>query len=542
MKAFAALFEALDQTNKTLKKVNLLADYLLHASNEDKVWAIAIFMGRKPPRIANTAQLRNWASRAANLPYWLVEATWHTVGDLGETLAGILPEPEQHQDSSDSLAATIQKIIQIHQLESETEKEAAIITIWKQLEKTERFLFNKLIAGSLRIGVSQGLLIKAISQAFQLEENVVAHRLMGNWHPFNTTFETLLLKPHSEDIYSKPYPFFLAYALEDESLIKENISDWLAEYKWDGIRAQLIVRNGKIYLWTRGEELVTDRYPELHLLASQLPSGTVLDGEILAWKNEKPLPFQYLQKRIGRKNITKKLMEEIPVIFMTYDILEFNNSDIRNQPLYVRKKLLHDLLEKHSLAPIRLSKTFTFNSLEFLKQERKKAAENGSEGLMLKHRNSEYGVGRRKGGWWKWKIDPLTIDAVMIYAQSGHGRRAGLFTDYTFAVWDDQGKLVPIAKAYSGLTDEEILKLDRWIKQHTIDKFGPVRSVEPVQVFELAFEGIQESNRHKSGVALRFPRISRWRTDKKPSDANTLTDLKALINHSFFPLDSTKKS
>lgn len=533
MKAFAALFEALDQTNKTLEKINLLANYLLQAINQDRLWATAIFTGRKPPRIANSTQLRNWAARAANLPYWLVEATWHTVGDLGETLAGILPEPEPHQDSSDSLAATIQKIIEIHQLESETEKEAAITAMWKKLGKTERFLFNKLIAGSLRIGVSQGLLIKAISQAFQLEENIVAHRLMGNWNPMHTTFESLLLKPHTDDVHSKPYPFFLAYALEDVSLIEENLSDWLAEYKWDGVRAQLIVRNNKIYLWTRGEELVTDQYPEFHRLASIIPTSTVIDGEILAWKNEKPLPFQYLQKRIGRKKISKKLIEEVPVILMAYDLLEFNNIDIRNQPLHIRKNLLQDLLKKLDTAPIKVSEVLPGYSLDILKQERKKAAENGSEGLMLKHRDSTYGTGRKKGGWWKWKIDPLSIDAVMIYAQAGHGRRAGLFTDYTFAVWDEHGKLVPIAKAYSGLTDEEILKLDRWIKQHTLEKFGPVRSVEPLQVFELAFEGIQVSNRHKSGVALRFPRISKWRTDKKPSDANTLTDLKALINYSF---------
>jgi len=531
MKAFTALFEALDQTNKTQEKVHLLADYLRQTSDEDRLWTIALFTGRKPPRIANTTQLRNWAARAAGLPLWLVEATWHSVGDLGETLAGILPETEEYPNRPDSLADTIQRVIEIHQLKSEAEKEAAVTTLWKQLGKTERFLFNKLSAGSLRIGVSQGLLIKAVSQAFQLDENVVAHRLMGNWDPKYTSFETLLLKPHSEDAHSKPYPFFLAYALEDFSLIEENPLDWLAEHKWDGIRAQLIVRNKQIYLWTRGEELVTDRYPEFQPLASQLPSGTVIDGEILAWKNEKPLPFQHLQKRIARKKITRKLTDEIPVMLMAYDLLEFNGIDIRNEPLHLRKNKLQELLNTLALSSIiKLSEPIIFDSLESLKEHREQSAKMGSEGLMLKHRNSVYGTGRKKGGWWKWKVDPLTIDAVMIYAQSGHGRRAGLYTDYTFAVWDDQGKLVPVAKAYSGLTDEEILQLDRWIKQHTLEKFGPVRSVEAVQVFELAFEGIQVSTRHKSGVALRFPRIARWRTDKKADEANTLADLKALIS------------
>ncbi|MCX7745051.1 MAG: ATP-dependent DNA ligase [Flavobacteriales bacterium] len=530
MKAFAALFEALDQTNKTQEKINILAEYLLHASDEDRLWTIALFTGRKPTRIANTTQLRNWAACAAGLPNWLVEATWHTVGDLGETLAGILPEPDVTTIPLNSLAATIQQIFQIHALNSEEAKAAAVITMWKQLSKTERFLFNKLIAGSLRIGVSQGLLIKAISQAFQLPENIIAHRLMGNWDPRTTTFQQLILHPQASDQLSKPYPFFLAYSLEDISQIQSNLSEWVAEHKWDGIRAQLIVRNNQLFVWTRGEELVTDRYPEFHPLLSQIPSGTVIDGEILAWRNNKPLPFQFLQKRMGRKTPSKKLIEEIPVVLMAYDLLEHQGLDIRNEPLIHRKKILEKLVYNCNVNTLKLSEIFFAHSWESLLQERERSAEKGSEGLMLKHCDSVYGTGRKKNGWWKWKVDPLTIDAVMIYAQSGHGRRAGLFTDYTFAVWDDQRKLVPIAKAYSGLSDDEILQLDRWIKQHTLEKFGPVRSVEPLQVFELAFEGIQTSTRHKSGIALRFPRIARWRTDKKAEDANTLADLKALIS------------
>lgn len=530
MKDFADLFEALDQTNKTQEKINILAEYLLQISDEDRLWTIALFTGRKPARIANTTQLRNWAARAAGLPHWLVEATWHTVGDLGETLAGIIPEPEATTHQPNSLATTIQQVYHIQALDSEEAKEAAVIALWKQLSKTERFLFNKLSAGRLRIGVSQGLLIKAISQAFQLEENIIAHRLMGNWDPRTTTFQQLILQPHAADHLSKPYPFFLAYALNDVSLIQQNLSAWLIEHKWDGIRAQLIVRNGQIYVWTRGEELVTDRYPEFHPLASQLPSGTVIDGEILAWQNTKPLPFQFLQKRIGRKTLNKKLLQEIPVVLMAYDLLEHQGMDIRNEPLVKRKILLEELVQQCNTDVLKLSELVSADSWESLLQERQRSAEKGSEGLMLKHLNSVYGTGRKKGSWWKWKVDPLTIDAVMIYAQSGHGRRAGLYTDYTFAVWDEQRKLVPIAKAYSGLSDEEILQLDRWIKQHTIEKFGPVRSVEAVQVFELAFEGIQPSTRHKSGVALRFPRIARWRTDKKAEEANTLADLKALIS------------
>jgi DNA ligase-1 len=321
----------------------------------------------------------------------------------------------------------------------------------------------------------------------------------------------------------------LAYALEQAPEELGNENDWLAEYKWDGIRGQIIVRNNEIFIWTRGEELVTEKYPELYALKNILPNGTVLDGELMAYKNNTILSFQHLQKRIGRKTVSKKLLAEIPVAFFAYDILEHNGQDIRELPLMHRRELLEKLLANINHAGVvLLSEKVTFSSWSELINIQANARNINAEGLMLKNLNAPYEVGRKKGNWWKWKVSPYTIDAVMIYAMQGHGRRANLFTDYTFAVWDN-GALVPFAKAYSGLTDKEILAVDKFVKLNTIEKFGPVRSVKAELVFEIAFEGIALSTRHKSGIALRFPRIARWRKDKPAAEANTLDDLKSLF-------------
>jgi DNA ligase-1 len=392
-----------------------------------------------------------------------------------------------------------------------------------------RFVFNKLITGGFRVGVSEKLIVKALALWLNKEENQIAHRLMGNWSPFETTLQALLLQENFADNLSKPYPFFLAYALEQAPEELGNENDWLAEYKWDGIRGQIIVRNNEIFIWTRGEELVTEKYPELHALKSFLPNGTVLDGELMAYKNNTILSFQHLQKRIGRKTVSKKLLAEIPVAFFAYDILEHNGQDIRELPLTHRRELLEKLLVNINHAGVvLLSEKVTFSSWSELINIQANARNINAEGLMLKNLNAPYEVGRKKGNWWKWKVSPYTIDAVMIYAMQGHGRRANLFTDYTFAVWDN-GALVPFAKAYSGLTDKEILAVDKFVKQNTIEKFGPVRSVKAELVFEIAFEGIALSTRHKSGIALRFPRIARWRKDKPAAEANTLDDLKSLF-------------
>ncbi|MBA4054909.1 MAG: ATP-dependent DNA ligase, partial [Marivirga sp.] len=454
-------------------------------------------------------------------PPWLFEESYHVVGDLAETITLVLPPAKEVSDKS--LTYWIDFIKDLEPLDIPAKKQM-VINAWSQLEPVQRFVFNKLITGSFRVGVSQQLMVKALSKHAGVKENVVAHRLMGNWSPVENTYTDLVLKEDTLDI-SRPYPFYLAYALEGSVESLGNPDEWQAEWKWDGIRGQVIVRNGELFVWSRGEELVTDKYPEYSAFLKLLPDGTALDGEILPYKDNKPLLFNALQTRIGRKSLTQKLLAEVPVVFMTYDVLELGGKDIREWQLIDRRKKLEELCKGHD---IRISPVINFTGWKELMDERKRAREVLSEGIMLKRRDSIYRDGRRRGDWWKWKIDPFTVDAVMIYAMSGHGRRANLYTDYTFAAWSE-GQLIPFTKAYSGLTDEEIREVDRWIRQNTLERFGPVRSVKPALVFEIAFEGIAKSSRHKSGIALRFPRIKRWRKDKPATEANTLSDLITLL-------------
>lgn len=523
MKRFAALFTALDQTTKTLEKIKALILYFEKASDKDKLWAIAILSHRRPKRTVNATLLGTWATELSELPGWLFEECYHVVGDLAETITLVLPPTTEKSD--ETLTFWIEFIKGLDSLEI-AEKKEKIFGAWRRLESVERFVFNKLITGGFRIGVSQQLMVKALSRHAGVKENVVAHRLMGNWSPTENTYKELVLSEDSQD-NSRPYPFYLAYALEEDVATLGDPEAWQAEWKWDGIRGQVIVRHGELFVWSRGEELVTDKYPEYAPFLTLLPDGTVLDGEILPFKNDQPLSFNALQTRIGRKSLSQKLLTEVPVAFIAYDVLEYEGQDIRHWKLEDRRKKLGELCGgQHKL--LRMSPVVPFIHWQQLRDERKRSREFLSEGIMLKRKDSIYRDGRRRGDWWKWKIDPLTVDAVMIYAMSGHGRRANLYTDYTFAVWNED-QLVPFTKAYSGLTDDEIREVDRWIRQNTIERFGPVRSVKPELVFEIAFEGIAKSSRHKSGVALRFPRISRWRKDKPMKEANTLQDLMRLL-------------
>lgn len=526
MKLFASLFAKLDQTNKTNAKVSHLIDYLNEAEDADKIWAIALFSGHKPRRAVKTSLLRAWASDLSGIPLWLLEESYHIVGDLAETLALILPPP--HSPAQRSLASWMEFLVELGKMKDEG-KELPLKQAWMELEANERFVFNKLITGGFRLGVSQKLLVRALARHCDIEENAVAHRLMGNWTPANMDFQTLL---YSEDIQtdiSKPYPFYLAYALEDTLESLGEPAEWQAEWKWDGIRSQLIKREGEHFIWSRGEELITDKFPEMKELAPFLPDGTVIDGELLPFKDNQPLNFQILQTRIGRKNVTPAILRKAPVIIMAYDLLEWDSQDIRLHTLSERRELLAKVVESAGIPSLlRLSPIAEFDTWEELSSLRNKAREHFSEGLMLKQKNSPYKVGRKRGDWWKWKVDPLSVDAVMIYAQRGHGRRANLYSDYTFAVWDGDA-LVPFTKAYSGLTDAEMKEVDSFVKRNTIERFGPVRSVKPQLVFEIGFEGIAKSNRHKSGVALRFPRMLKWRTDKKAEDADTLESLHKLL-------------
>ena len=526
MKDFADLFTRIDETTRTTVKTAALAEYFQTATDQDKLWTIALFTGRRPKRTITATKLREWAAETANIPLWLFEESYSVVGDLAETITLILPEAKKHQDRP--LSDWITKLKTLSVLE-EPERKSGILAAWAQLSTKERFLFTKLLTGGFRIGVSAKLITRALAQATNQDEAALTHRLMGKWTPETTTWHDLIEAADPSTDLSRPYPFYLAYGLEDIDAIGSP-AEWNAERKWDGIRGQLIIRGGEHHLWSRGEDLMTDRFPELTQLTDFLPDGTVIDGEILAFNDEQPLSFNALQKRIGRKTVPKKLLTEAPAIIMAYDLLEHGGTDIRDTAFKDRRSKLTNLIDNlPATLPIRLSPNVAFKTWDDLAKERDKSRDLNAEGLMLKKLDSPYLSGRKKGDWWKWKVDPLTIDAVMIYAQAGSGRRANMFTDYTFAVWNGN-ELTPFTKAYSGLTDAEFRQITAWVRKNTLQKFGPVRQVTPEHVFEIAFEGIQASTRHKSGVALRFPRMLRWRKDKPLAEANTLDDLKDMLN------------
>ena len=535
MREFTDLYSALDETTKTTAKVRILRDYLAKAPAEDAAWAIYFLLGRKPRQLVSSTKLRVWAAEEAGVPGWLFQESYDAVGDIAETIALLLPPPEQSSDSS--LSYWINQRLSPLRGATEEYQHKAILQAWRELNQKQRFIWNKLICGGFRVGVSQQLVIRALADVGGIEPAVVAHRLMGDWEPSSSFVAQLLAENPTDTDVSRPYPFFLAHALDQpvESLAAR--SHWQAEWKWDGIRCQLIRREGQTFLWSRGEELVTERYPEIGSIGPILPEGTVVDGEILPWKDDRPLPFAQLQRRIGRKAVTRSILAQVPVIIMAYDLLEYQRMDVRAWTLEKRRLALTEIVEKTkaqfppTMPHIRLSPIVSAPSWAELTAAWTRSRDVQSEGLMLKNRASPYGVGRRRGDWWKWKVLPHTIDAVLIAAQRGSGKRASLYTDYTFGVWDNQ-TLVTIAKAYSGLTDTEIHEVDGFIRRNMIEKFGPVRTVKPELVFELAFEGLNLSKRHKSGIAVRFPRILRWRKDKRANEADTLDSVRALLTPS----------
>ena len=525
MKGFSRLFHRLEQTTKTNDKLAALKDYFGEASDQDKTWAIALLAGKRPKRTIKSSELFQWAVEESGLPLWLFEESYHVVGDFSETISLVIGSEQSKNEKS--LSQWMETILGLKELD-EVDKEKIVKEAWRNLSKEEVFVFNKLIYGISRIGVSRKLMVKALSQHTGQDENVLEHRLMGDWDPRKISYEDLVLKSNPSDQAAKPYPFYLAYPLEDQPDQLGDPIDWQFERKWDGIRGQIIRRSDHFSIWSRGEELMTDKFPELHDLEQLLPQGTVLDGEIMAYHNG-ALDFNVLQTRIGRKNLSKAVLEKAPIAFISYDLMELDGNDVRQQSMEWRRTRLEQIVKTTNHPKLLLSEIVEADSWSKLAKERERSRELRCEGLMLKRKLSPYQVGRKRGDWWKWKIDPYSIDAVLIYAMRGHGRRANLYTDYTFAVWNESGELVPFAKAYSGLKDDEFREVDRFVKRNTIERFGPVRSVSPELVFELHFEGIAESKRHKSGIALRFPRMHRWRKDKKPVEANTLKDLQLLL-------------
>lgn len=537
MKAFADLYTALDASTRTNDKTAALVAYFNMAPREDACWAVYFLTGNRPRQAVPAKKLHEIAADAADLPLWLFEEAYDSVGDLAETIALILPPPEAasalplHRWILDRLG-TLRTL-------AEAEQKAALLRYWAELDQHQRFVFNKLITGGFRVGVSALLVIRALAEFTGLDAKLISHRLAGDWQPTPENYAALVsLDAQNFDI-SKPYPFFLAHPVDDAQTLESqlgNRADWQAEWKWDGIRGQLVKRDGEIFIWSRGEELVSAQFPELIAAAKVLPD-CVLDGEILPNKDGQMMPFAVLQKRLGRKNPAKKILSEAPVIFLAYDVLEIAGEDIRQQPLHQRRDRLHEIIYSVPRAGdepnlLQLSDIVRAPSWATLATARGESRERGCEGLMLKRRDSVYGVGRTRGDWWKWKLAPMTADAVLVYAQRGHGKRASLYSDYTFAIWktiDGARQLVSFAKAYSGLTNEEITTVDAFIRKNTLEKFGPVRTVKPELVFELGFEGIQRSKRHKSGVAVRFPRMLRMRTDKLAEEADSLESLAHLL-------------
>jgi len=546
MKAFADLYSALDGTTSSNAKLAALVEYFRVAPPADAAWAVYFLAGGKPRQIVPVAALRELAQRAAGLPEWLFEESYQAVGDLAETIALLLPQAE-HADTAGLAQWVEQRLLPLRGQPPET-LSAALDALWPPLDARARLVLFKLITGAFRVGVSKLLVTRALGEVAGVDPKRVAERLVGytdiSARPTPERFLALIAPTSAAGEVTarggQPYPFFLAHPLQapvdDFDTLLGNPAQWLVEWKWDGIRAQLVRRDGQSWLWSRGEELITERFPELADAARMLPDGTVLDGEIIVWIDGRVQPFALLQQRIGRKTLNAKLLREAPAILMAYDLLEWQGEDWRARPQAERRAQLARVIADHVHPALELSPLVEAGDWPHFARLRETSRALGVEGFMLKAATAAYGAGRTRdvGVWWKWKIDPYTVDAVLVYAQRGHGRRASLYTDYTFAVWNappgaPERALVPFAKAYSGLTDEEIRAVDAIVRRTTVESFGPVRSVTPTQVFELGFEGIARSGRHKSGIAVRFPRMLRWRTDKPVDEADTLATLEAML-------------
>jgi DNA ligase-1 len=531
MKLFTELYTELEQTNKTNEKVETLKFYFERADARDAAWALYFLSGRKPRQIVPSKKLREWAIEISQIPEWLYEESRDTVGDGAETIALLLPNNSSTDDTP--LHVLVEKRLLSLRGADEVIQYEEVLSSWQAMDYSQRLVYNKLISGSFRVGVSQLLVIRALSQINDVPTDIIAHRLMGDWQPTAEFYEKVVSSEMDADEkpIARPFPFHLSHQIDFPLEKLGEIKDWQVEWKWDGVRVQIIKRENQVFLWSRGEDLITERFPEIAETAGFLPNGTVLDGEILPWRGGFVQPFTELQRRIGRKNVSAKLLAEVPVIVQVYDLLEFENEDIRAEEFEKRRNTLEQIitnLNEEAKKIFRITDSVKAETWKQLTAKRENSRSLKVEGLMLKNLDSPYRVGRHRGDWWKWKIDPFTIDAVLLYAQKGSGKRANLFTDYTFAVWKD-GELVPFAKAYSGLTDKEIRQVDKFVRENTKETFGPVRSVAPKLVFELAFEAIQKSSRHKSGVAVRFPRILRWRDDKKIEEADSLETIHALL-------------
>ncbi|TVQ06706.1 MAG: ATP-dependent DNA ligase [Leptolyngbya sp. DLM2.Bin27] len=535
MQRFTQLFLEIDATTSTNEKVRSLQTYFQTADPADKVWALYLLLGKTRRRTVTSRVLREVFLQISDLPEWLFKDCYAQVGDSAEVIALLLRDVDLASPSSPSSPSSIplhqwmeEVIPMVKAVETDEERKNLIVSWWAALDNTEILVLNKILTGAFRVGASAKLVIKGLAAATGVSEPVLTHRLMGDFSPTVEFYANLTSAEATQNAPSQPYPFFLATSLDEAKFQGEDFSRWQAEWKWDGIRAQVIKRADQVFIWSRGEDLVTPQFPEITAMMADFPNGIVMDGEILCWQDGKPLSFNHLQTRLGRKTVSKKVMQESPVHFIAYDLLESGGVDLRQKSWCDRTHHLTTLLQVHTAPNLHQSAPLSFNSFAELAALRASARDHGAEGLVVKAIASPYLVGRKRGHWWKYKVDPMSLDAVLIYAQAGSGKRANLFTDYTFALWQGD-TLVPFAKAYSGLDNAEIDVLDKWIRRHTTERFGPVRSVEPLHVFEIGFEGIAASTRHKSGISVRFPRILRWRKDKPAAEADTLESAQALL-------------
>ena len=556
-RTFGNLINTLEQCNSTKKKINLISTFIKDIDPRDGSWILLLLMGSRQKRLITGRRLKEILQASSKMPSWLIDDCFAQVGDSAETISLLWPQLkneltttniECEEDDNKIFNETkeskplhwwMETLLPAIKDSTETTQHRLILKLWSEITDQDHYLTNKLITGGFRNGVSKGLVVKSIAQAYELDESTVLERLMKPMEINKVWFQELT-QPVSENRTDRgaiPYPFYLASPVQIEDIKETPPADWRLEYKWDGIRGQLIKRDTGAYLWSRGEELVNHVFPEIIEMAENLTDGTVLDGEILCWQKDvsKPMAFASLQRRLGRKTVNKKLLKECPTVFMAYDILEYKSTDIRALDLRDRLKLLECIQQTCNHPCLMTDSEKKFAEWEELTKIRDRARLEGAEGLMIKKNSSHYLSGRKKGYWWKYKHDPMTLDAVLVYAQAGTGKRANLFTDYTFALWDDSNKnskdrkLVTFAKAYSGLNNSELMELDKWIRAHTIERYGPTRVVEQKQIFEIAFEGVMESKRHKCGLAVRFPRIHRWRIDKPVMEADCIEQAQALL-------------
>lgn len=524
MKAFGDLYRSLDSTNRIVHKIGLLVNYFRDCTPADAAWAIHFLAGRRLKLGIRRTDLKVWATQAAGIPSWLFDESYHAVGDLAETINLVVPVGKGNDENG--LAWWVEERLMMLVGATAAQQRALMMDCWDRLDLHGRFVWNKLVTGAFRVGVSRGLVTRAVAEALSAPLARVEERLMGAWVPGPDLLAYLGNTGSTVDP-ALPRPFFLASPLQEKVTELGQPEEWQAEWKWDGIRCQVVCRGRRAYLWSRGAELVTDQFPEIAFQLERLSHDFIIDGEIVARRDGLILPFHQLQKRLGRSTVSTRMLREIPVALIVYDLLEHAGTDIRDWPLENRRGQLDELVRPIIGDHLMIS-PIVEGDWDVLACKRSQAGQHSAEGLVLKRKSSPYRSGRVRGDWWKWKVDPHVIDAVLVQSRRGSGRRAGLFTDHTFAVWKD-GVLVPVASAYSGLNDAEMKELNVIIRNSGLEQFGPVRTVKPEHVFELAFEGVSRSSRHRSGLALRFPRINRWRRDKTAAEADQLSDVEAMI-------------